>query len=80
MILSDDGFKEITKPYVEKSVLDIALLYYESNIYSLVPVGFTHGTWLFIPVTHVLAVTATVLCLQDQTQWRVINLCLHIYV
>lgn len=42
-------------------MLDIVVLYNESNVYSLVPVGSIRGTWLFIPGTHEHAVTAPIL-------------------
>lgn len=40
-------------------MLDNAVLYNESNVSSLVPVGSIHGTWLFI--THTLSVTDPIL-------------------
>lgn len=42
-------------------MLDGVVLYNESNIYLLIPVGDIHGAWLFIPGTHVLAVTIPIL-------------------
>ena len=47
------------KTYIRWSMLDNAVLYNESNVSSLVPVGSIHGTWLFI--THTLSVTAPIL-------------------
>lgn len=42
-------------------MLDIVVLYNESNVYSFVPVGSIYGAWLFVPGTHVLAVTVAIL-------------------
>ncbi len=69
-IESVESFKAVTKRpwllnnpqrYIRQSMLDILEMYNESNVYLLVPLGSIRSTWLFIPGTDKLAVSAFIL-------------------